>query len=268
MERDDAMGGGYGAGAAVAGVGASDPRWFLGKAPDLQAKQRLFCFAFAGGSAAMYAPWIRALAPAIDVCPIELPGRWSRTREPAYDCMQRLQADLVAALRPYAARPFSMFGYSLGGLVAYEAAQGLRRACGREPEQLIVAARTAPRTFDGTRVTDLPDAAFLARIERLYGAMPEAIRREPELRDMAIRITRADLKVVESYEYRPEAALNCPITAFAGTQDQNTPAADLEAWARRTSARFSLRWFEGGHFFINSCGPRVLDAVRSALVTA
>src|SRR6185312_7790359 len=44
-------------------------------------KLRLFCFPYAGGSAASYREWSDALAGHVDVVAIEYPGRGARRRE-------------------------------------------------------------------------------------------------------------------------------------------------------------------------------------------
>jgi surfactin synthase thioesterase subunit len=48
----------------------------------------------------------------------------------------------------------------------------------------------------------------------------------------------------------------CPITACAGIEDAAAPPAALIDWARFTRARFVLRIFPGGHFFLREqLGP-------------
>jgi medium-chain acyl-[acyl-carrier-protein] hydrolase len=240
-------------------------RWFTPAAPRSR-RPRLFCFAFAGGSASIYRPWIRALEPWVEVCPIELPGRWSRISDPHYDTMELLQADLLPVLSPYLGQPFSFFGYSLGGLIAFDLTVNLLQHTGVSPQHLVVSARGAPQINPVRHpLSHLPDMEFLETIERLYGRMPDAIRGDAEMRSVAIRLTRADLRLVETYVYRPASIVTCPITAFGGQSDSATSSEALQAWSSLTTGRFELQMFDGGHFFINTRGPQLLEAVKLAL---
>ena len=45
------------------------------------ARLRLFCFPFAGGSAGSFMPWFTQLAPHVQLCAIQLPGRGARFGE-------------------------------------------------------------------------------------------------------------------------------------------------------------------------------------------
>ncbi len=53
--------------------------WIFNAKQYTDARLRLFCFPNAGGGASAYIPWIGALAPTIEVHPVQLPGRENRT---------------------------------------------------------------------------------------------------------------------------------------------------------------------------------------------
>jgi surfactin synthase thioesterase subunit len=72
---------------------------------------------------------------------------------------------------------------------------------------------------------------------------------------------RADLTLCETYEYHPEPPLQCPISAYGATEDPRVTAEEVLGWAAHTASTFSLRFFAGGHFFINSARQAVLDAL-------
>src|SRR5436305_4752920 len=95
--------------------------------PNPAARLRLFCLPFAGGGASVFREWADGLPLDVDVWPAQLPGRETRYRHPAYVRMDRLVANLAAAVRPHLDRPFALFGHSMGSLVALELARELRR---------------------------------------------------------------------------------------------------------------------------------------------
>jgi medium-chain acyl-[acyl-carrier-protein] hydrolase len=55
----------------------------------------------------MYRAWANALWPTVEVCPIQLPGRESRIREPALARMFLLVDALAVAIRPYLRSPYA-----------------------------------------------------------------------------------------------------------------------------------------------------------------
>src|SRR5215213_10719856 len=86
----------------------------------------LFCFPYAGGGASVFRDWIGALGSSVEVCPVQLPGREGRFREPAFTRLAPLVDSLVESLGSHLDRPFALFGHSLGALIAFEFARRLR----------------------------------------------------------------------------------------------------------------------------------------------
>src|SRR5262245_63225231 len=112
-------------------------RWLAYVSPRPAASVRLFCFPYAGGGASVFRGWADCLPGAVEVCPVQMPGRETRFREPAFTRLPPLVEALAASLRPHLDRPFAFFGHSLGALVAFELARRLRRDRGPEPIRLF-----------------------------------------------------------------------------------------------------------------------------------
>jgi medium-chain acyl-[acyl-carrier-protein] hydrolase len=108
----------------------------------------------------------------------------------------------------------------------------------------------------------LPEAAFVAALKGRYDAIPDEILADREIMDLYLPILRADLEMIEHYEYTPEPPLECPISAFGGTADPTTTEAELDEWRRQTAAGFNVRMFAGDHFFPKTSRERFVDAVR------
>jgi medium-chain acyl-[acyl-carrier-protein] hydrolase len=71
--------------------------------------------------------------------------------------------------------------------------------------------------------------------------------------------------MAETYTYSAEPPLRCPILAFGGSNDLEISREHLEAWREQTTADFSLRMFEGDHFFIHGTEAQLLQAVADEL---
>ncbi|SFD53148.1 thioesterase II family protein [Streptomyces aidingensis] len=239
--------------------------WIVGPPRRDPPSLRLFCLPYVAGAASVYAPWRGALGEHTEVCAIELPGRQTRWRTPAYTRLGPLVDALASALRNELDVPWALFGHSMGALIAFELARELRRRGAGEPRVLFVSAGPAPRLRGGSpRVHDLPAARIAARIAAL-GGLPEELRAEPELLRLFLPVIRADFAVCETYRYRPERPLDCPVVAFAGRDDAEVPPERMAPWAEETAGRFTRHVLPGGHFFLRTAQAELLRAVHGAL---
>jgi surfactin synthase thioesterase subunit len=67
------------------------------------------------------------------------------------------------------------------------------------------------------------------------------------------------------YVFTEEPPLGCPIMAMSGSQDELTPRPDLAAWRDHTRASFEERILPGGHFFLQTHRPLLLQLLASYL---
>ena len=239
-------------------AGAKATPWLLCFAPRPAARVRLFCFSHAGGGAAMYRAWLDALPPTVELCAVQLPGRESRLREPAFTSMQRLVAALLPELMARIDRPYALFGHSMGALVAFEAARALRSVSGlRQPHRLLVSGRRAPHLPDTEApMHPLSDDEFVTEIRRRYGGIPDEVLRHRELLELLLPGLRADIAAIETHAFVPGPALGCAISVFGGDADPRATREQLAAWQLHSDAATRLRVFGGDHFYLNDPARR------------
>jgi medium-chain acyl-[acyl-carrier-protein] hydrolase len=243
-------------------------RWLASHRPRPNATLRLFCFPYAGGSAATFRTWQNGLPGSIEVVPIQLPGRGGRLSEPPFRHLPEIVDALAPALSPFYDAPFAFFGHSMGALIGLEFSRWLRRERNVIPVHLFVSGRQAPQLPKPAPVTfNLPEPRFLEKLRSLNGT-PQEVLDHPELMRLMTPLLRADFSVCETYEYKIEPPLDCPVTVFGGTGDAEIPREELELWRAQTTSLFSLHMFPGDHFFLKSAQPDMLRIIAQQLAGA
>jgi surfactin synthase thioesterase subunit len=239
--------------------------WIAHARPNPRARLCLFCFPYAGGSAAIYRRWGENLPAEVEVMPVEIPGRASRFREAPFRRLLRLVEEAGEALRPELDRPYAFFGHSMGGLISFELARRLRDLGVAGPRWLFVSARRSPDCpLDDELIHALPEAEFVQKLRELNGT-PEEVLQHPELMAMMLPLLRADFEVNETYEFQQAPPLTCPISALGGLGDEEVTREHLQGWRRHTTGGFSLRMLPGDHFFLDGHRDLVLQAVAKDL---
>jgi surfactin synthase thioesterase subunit len=214
---------------------------------------RLVCFSWCGGGASVYRKLALSLPQHVEMFAVQLPGREERFGERRLTRMAQIIAMLIDEIDALTDLPLALFGHSMGALVAYEIAQALRARQSTEPTALIVSGHGAPhsRDFSGRSWHTANEDEFLANIRQLGGTPPELLE-DREMMTALVPVLKADYEILETYLPSSDATLSCPLFACAGDTDNEVDFANLSAWSQYSRGRFSLHWFKGGHFYLNS----------------
>jgi len=233
-------------------------KWLTFPRPNPQAAMRLFCFSYAGGGASTFRPWLQHLAPSIELCAVQLPGRENRLREAPLTQIDPIVDILDQMLPAYFDKPFALFGHSLGAILAFELARALRNRPEARLAHVFVSARIAPQAIDPEPpIYQLPEAQFLAKLRQLNGT-PAMVFEHEELLEMLMPILRADFALNETYVYRPEPPLD-------GTEDPKVSESELKEWSAQAAGRFALKMFPGDHFFVSSAQQAIVSLINGEL---
>ncbi|UFP92959.1 thioesterase II family protein [Gloeobacter morelensis] len=227
---------------------------------------RLFCLPYAGGGASVYSTWNRRLPPEVQVCALSFPGREQLWQEALVDRFEPLIERLVGVIEDRLDLPYALFGHSLGALVAFELARRLRQLYGTNPICLFFSGRQAPHLADRLcPIHTLAAGEFIERLRRRYNGIPQAIFENPEWLRFFLPVLRADMALLETYQYKSEQPFACPVCVFGGLEDRLIEIEALEAWRVHTAGAFQLQLYPGDHFFIHNANLPLVSVIAGQL---
>ncbi len=211
---------------------------------------RLVCLPHAGGSAHVFAALQQCLPASIELVALDYPGHGRRAAEPLCYSAEEIARDLLSSSLFKPSGAFSLFGHSMGALIAWIMA---RMCCaqGQPPRHLFLSARQppcAPRLHPD--LAECSDGDFVRGMD-LYGGLPREITRDTSALEFFLPILRADFAAVEKWQAPCSLTpLPVPISAIYGKADPSIPSGSMEAWSAYSSAGFCRVGFEGGHFHL------------------
>lgn len=136
---------------------------------------------------------------------------------------------------------------------------------GRPPVHLFVSGCPAPEHRRVRRLSDRPFTEIRDYLAGLGGTSAEVLA-EPELMSLLEPALRADLAIVESYEYHPGPRLTCPITVLTGDDDPVTADRDaVAAWRGHSTGAFRRHRYPGDHAFPLACQEQLMRDVAAEL---
>ncbi|GIM92609.1 thioesterase II family protein [Paractinoplanes toevensis] len=233
-----------------------------GGPPAATARHLLFCLPPAGGGATAFLPWRRLLPDDVWVQPIQLPGRENRAAEPP----EFTVAEIAGILRGAADRPYSIYGHSMGGVLAVAVVPELLRLGHPGPERLFVAA-SRPGSMGGHWLESwlsLGDDELLDRFAAL-GGVPAVIREHARTRRRFLRVLRSDLGWLSSQPVTPPGRPAMPVVAIAGTGDPLAGPSVMWRWGSGPGGPFHLHTVPGGHLFHHADPSEVIRVLSAYL---
>jgi medium-chain acyl-[acyl-carrier-protein] hydrolase len=176
------------------------------------------------------------------------------------------QVDAIfEVIHPHLDKGFAFWGHSMGAIMAFELARQLAMKNGLEPVHLFVSGRQAPQAPNKhPNIYNLPEPELLEELKRLNGT-PKQVLETRELVQLMLPILRADFEAIETYVYSPGPGLNCPITVFGGTEDNEIERTDLDGWREHTTGSCSVRIVAGDHFFLHTAQPLIFRIIEKEL---
>ncbi|MFI0977443.1 thioesterase II family protein [Streptomyces sp. NPDC021093] len=238
-------------------TGPPRKKWFL-REPSPTATARLFCLPYSGCGASMYRRW-PTMIDGMEICPVQLPGRENRMREPAYATYESMADDLAEALHPYLDRPYALFGHCGSALAAYETAVRLVQRGSPAPARLFVSSEVAPQDGPYGRFLDMTDEELAAELHELVAELGGTL--QPSLLDLYLGVLRKDVDMNTRYHVPEPVRLPSRITAIGWTADTGIPPSLMTGWSACGDTSFEL--LEGGHYRFIEAPEELLSLLAS-----
>lgn len=200
----------------------------------------------AGGDPYAYRP-LAKLIPDSRVVGVVYPGRL--TQEPAANIdLVRIARDFADSFAWTAYDEVTIFGHSMGGLVAHALCAELERRA-YKPHRVIVSSTRAPLV--DRRVERLPTdpVDILDHIVALGGTPQELVDSE-WFRETYVPIIAADYDAVNSYMSTPQPVLDTDLELYVSDRDPSLTITDMCAWHRCTNGTTTTTTFSGDHFYL------------------
>ncbi|HYC29114.1 MAG TPA: alpha/beta fold hydrolase [Chitinophagaceae bacterium] len=209
----------------------------------------LYCLPFSGGSKYSYKAFSQYAPPFLNIIPLEIPGRGSRSGEELLTDIELTADDVFDQIKNGLDKPYAIYGHSMGGILAYLLARRIIDAGLDQPLHLFVTGCVAPSLKYRDLVDHtLPKEEFLQKIKDLGGS-PDSVLSNPALMEFFEPILRADFEAVATYKHIPAAPFSIPVSAVLGDAE-NATIEEAMQWQKETTATVDVKTLPGNHFFI------------------
>ncbi|NBC81769.1 MAG: alpha/beta fold hydrolase [Bacteroidetes bacterium] len=241
--------------------------WFVEYPSPSEATHQLFLFHDAGGSSNLFEGWRELINENTDLICIELPGRGNRVDEEPYTNFWPLMRKLVPQIKAKIDKPFSLYGHSMGGLMAFETSRYLRARYNITPEKLMVSGTPCLRDFENHFVNrifnqNMSDAELITYIPAL-----QQLNLDNPAGKAMLQTLRADFRVIYTHNYFDDEPLKFPVVAIHAENDDRVNREDVERWQIETDQDFNLIQAEGGHDFVYHDKVYVTGVINTELIT-
>ncbi len=229
---------------------------------------KLFCLPYAGGSADIYARWRNYLNSSIELCPIELPGRSKRAKDPYYKSMREAVEDIASFVKNETRNSdYAIFGHSMGSIITYELICKLYQMGLKLPIHVFFSGRYPPCIEKQDKNMHLLSDDELIHEAVSMGGIPEKLLKYTKLVENAANTLRADYTILETYGHNPHIQkFDIDISVLSGTNDELATVEDMKYWELYTNKSCTFYTFEKGHFYLHNNAETIVKIINNTLL--
>ena len=227
-------------------------------------KHQLFCYTYAGGTAAFFDELDQDLED-LDVVKFEYAGHGTRHREPFYSSFDELAEDAFSFLEQSASGgDYSLLGYSMGCISLAELLKKIIANGWPLPKAVFLAAHD-PQTrkvLFGLSQEELENWVRQRTIS--FGAVPERLINNRAFWRTYLPIYTADYGIIGKHRFE-ELGLKTDIPATVFYSETDTPLSEMKLWENYFTGPIDYYRFEGPHFFLKQYHREIAGIISRIL---
>ncbi|RAR40635.1 thioesterase II family protein [Paenibacillus sp. MDMC362] len=222
----------------------------------------LFCIPYAGGSSKVFSSWADSLT-GMRVIPIDLAGHGSRLLEPPYPSFDEAVEDIINQMMKFnVSDEFSIFGHSLGGILAYHVCLRLHSRGFTYPRVLFISSTTPNRASDLETIHALSDEKLVPKLREL-GGIPREIMENEKLLKLFLPVIKRDLRLLESADGEVPLQNPCRLVVLYGMKDEFCKPF-VHKWESLSNNCIFHR-FSGDHFYLFEEADQLFEVIHREL---
>lgn len=235
-------------------------------------KKYLFCFTYAGGTAAFYEEIKSELSDEVQVVPVEYSGHGKRAKEPLLDTMQETVIDLYDKfLKKYLENnkgeefEYAMLGYSMGSIVVVECLRlFFSKSEIKWPQYIFLAAHQPKSIINLLNVPEDEVDRLVMERTVAFGGVPASLLTNKTFWRMYLPLYKADYLMIAKYNFELlDFKTQIPTTVFYSERD--TALVEMEKWKKFFTGDIEFIKYDGNHFFINENYKAMAEVIKNKM---
>ncbi len=227
---------------------------------------KLYCFTFAGGSAAFFDPLEPYFDDKINTVKLEYAGHGKRHGEAFCRDFTELSGDLMRQILQDNALgvPYAMFGYSMGSIACVEVLKRILKLGFPLPACVFLAAHApcSKEELEGYSSQELDESVKERTLA--FGGVPEELADNSLFWRTYLPVYKADYTLIANYPFIPPRP-PFPVPAVVFYSEQDTPYETMLRWRAWFERPVCFHAFDGNHFFIQHHRSEIARIVQQRL---
>lgn len=226
---------------------------------------QLFCFTFAGGTAAFFNQLECACESKIEFVKMDYPGHGERHKEPFGESFQDLGAEYVELIKKqYKGEGYALMGYSMGSITVTEIIRRIIEDGTLDMPLHIFLAAHDPHVEIDFSYEDMDIDEYVKKRTIKFGGVPEKLLYNQSFWRMYLPLYKADYLMISRYDFNKlTLKTTIPTTIFFSEED--TPKTKMENWKKFFVGECELVEYNGSHFFINDHYEEMAEIIMERL---
>lgn len=227
---------------------------------------QLFCFTFAGGTAAFFDKLEDCCKGHLDFVKLEYPGHGYRRKEQLCSSFDAVALDFYDKIKKkLEGNNYALLGYSMGSITLLETLRTILVQKGVPlPKMFFLAAHTPKVEVDIEQCTEDEIDEYVKRRTILFGGVPESLINNKSFWRMYLPLYKADYLMISKYDFK-NLQFTTDIPAVVFYSEKDTPRTEMAEWKKYFNCSCEFVEYEGSHFFINEHCEEMAEVIMRRL---